>query len=99
MTKKIINAFHPDFVKTHMPEFLSQIRTNEARAKASHTLTTFVEKRRVEKPSHGSVYGISSKPISAFPKKLVMHRKGREMTIPEIHNELADMLNKKRANK
>ena len=23
---KIINAFHPDYVKTHMPQFLSSIR-------------------------------------------------------------------------
>jgi hypothetical protein len=99
MTKEIINAFHPDFVKTHMPEFLTKIRTDESRAKSSHSLTTYVEKRRVDKPSHGSVYGMSNKPISAFPKKLVMHRKGREMTMPEIHNELAEMLNKKKEKK
>jgi len=30
----IINAFHPDYVKTHMPEFLSSIRI-EAKMKAN----------------------------------------------------------------
>lgn len=27
MTNQTINAFHPDYVKTYMPEFLSTIRT------------------------------------------------------------------------
>lgn len=30
----IVNAFHPNFVKTHMPEFLTTVKTDDRQSQA-----------------------------------------------------------------
>ena len=59
-----INAFHPAYVATHMPEFLTNLRTESRQTKAGQTLTQYVDKTRETKPSHGTLFGISSKVTS-----------------------------------
>lgn len=76
---KIINAFHPDYVKTHMPDFLNEFRTADARRQAAETLSDYVTEKRKAKPSHGQIAGLDKKhretipnqkfqDIAAFPK-------------------------------
>jgi hypothetical protein len=98
----MINAFHPDFVKTHMPTFLNEFRTHEARRQAAETLSEYVTTKRKTKPSHGQVTGISKaqretvpnqkfQDISAFPKTRESQkslRRGAKMTVAEIAKEL-----------
>ena len=79
MQPEIINAFHPDFVKTHMPEFLSSVRTNNVKEEAGKNVTKYIEKRRKTQPSHGTVFGLSDKETSIKPVKMMttpshMHR-------------------------
>lgn len=57
----IINAFHPDYVKTHMPEFLSNIRTDESQ-KANGSIAGGKAKATRESVNKGAFT------ISAFPK-------------------------------
>jgi hypothetical protein len=73
----LINAFHPDYIKTHEPKFMDEFRTHEARRAAAETLTKYVEKKRKKNPLHGFVHGIK-KPI----------KEGRAMTMLEVHNEM-----------
>lgn len=96
--KPVINAFHPDYVKVHEPNFMKDFRTHEANRQASTTLTEYVEKTRKTKPSHGTLYGISKKVVplhASRPKEMMSRKRGREMTMLEISNELADRLKKK----
>lgn len=57
----IINAFHPDYVKTYMPEFLSSIRTEETQ-KANGIIAGGKAKATREAVSKGAFT------ISQFPK-------------------------------
>lgn len=59
-----INAFHPDYVKTYMPNFLTDIRVESRQTKNGQTLSQYVDKTRKTKPSHGTVFGISNKVVS-----------------------------------
>jgi len=98
MSKPVINAFHPDYMKTHEPNFMKEFRTHEANRQAAASLTNYVEKLRKKKPSHGTLYGISKKvlPVHATrPKEMMSHKKGREMTMAEVTNELIDKLKRK----
>lgn len=61
---KIVNAFHPDYVKTYMPGFLTDIRVESRQTKAGQTLSKYVDKTREKKPSHGTLFGISDKLVS-----------------------------------
>jgi hypothetical protein len=97
-----INAFHPDYIKTHMPDFTKEFRTHEARRQAAETLSEYVTTKRKTKPSHGSVTGISKaqretepnqkfKDIAAFPKTRESQkslRRGAKMTVAEVAQEL-----------
>lgn len=56
-----INAFHKDYVKTYMPEFLSTIRSESA---AKSNGENFGSKSRATRESDGK----SVKTITAFPK-------------------------------
>lgn len=98
-----VNAFHKDYVKTHMPEFLTGIRTESRQTKAGQTLASYVEKKRETTPSHGTVHGISKKVIPAHmnrPKEMmkrkpIQTKAQQSMTMQEVTNELIDMLKKK----
>ena len=95
---KVINAFHPDYIKVHHPNFMKEFRTHEANRQAAATLSEYVEKTRKKKPSHGTLYGISKKVIPlahSRPKEMMGYKKGKEMTMLEISNELIDRLKKK----
>lgn len=96
--KEVINAFHPDYMKVHQPNFLKEFRTHEANRQAAATLSGYVEKTRKKKPSHGTLYGISNKVTPAHmsrPKEMMSYKKGKAMTMIEISNELIDRLKKK----
>lgn len=96
--KQVINAFHPDYMKVHEPNFMKEFRTHEANRQAAATLSGYVEKTRKKKPSHGTLYGISNKvtPLHmSRPKEMMSHKKGREMTMIEITNDLIDRLKRK----
>lgn len=57
-----MNAFHPDYVKTYMPEFLSSIRLEEQQRKNGEK---FGSKSRVTRES---VHGKTVNTINVFPK-------------------------------
>jgi len=73
-----INAFHPDFMKTYMPDFMKDFRTHEANRQAAAAVSSYVTKKRRTTPSHGTVFGISEK-VKAVTAPAHMHRpKSRE---------------------
>lgn len=76
-----INAFHPDYVKTYMKEFIADIRGENKSKEASKNLSKYVTKKKKTSPSHGTIFGIS--------KPAHVHRP--KQTMLEIHNELIDM--------
>lgn len=69
----VINAFHPDYVKTHMPEFLTTLRTESRQTAAGQTLTNYVEETRKQKPMHGTLSGISNKHVSMKPLEFMYY--------------------------
>ena len=73
----VINAFHKDYVKTYMPDFLSEIRTDSRQTKAGRALSTYIDKLRETKPTHGTVFGLSEKSVSVVPMQM-MDTKPRE---------------------
>jgi hypothetical protein len=101
----MINAFHPEYVQTHMPTFMDTFRTHDARREAAEALSQYVTKKRRTKPSHGSLPGISKaqretvpnqqfQDISAFPKtrrreSMKSLVAGKKMTLAEVAAELA----------
>lgn len=98
----MINAFHPDFVKTHMPEFITAVKTEDRQSQAGKTLSGYVTEKRKTTPSHGQVTGVSKKQretvpnqnfqdIAAFPKTRETQkslRRGAKMTVAEVRQEL-----------
>lgn len=70
----IINAFHPAYVETHMPEFLSDLHVQSRMTKNGQALTQYIEKVREERPSIGTVFGISKKVTSVEPKQMMRTR-------------------------
>jgi len=68
-----INAFHPSYVATHMPEFLTTLRIESRQTKAGHTLSQYVDKARETNPNHGTLFGISDK-VTGGTVPLHMHR-------------------------
>lgn len=58
----MINAFHPDYVKTYMPEFMSTIR-KESEQQANGT-----KFGALSRASRESVQGKTVNTITAFPK-------------------------------
>lgn len=100
--EKIINAFHPDFMKTHMPNFMNEFRTADARRQAAETLSGYVTEKRKVTPSHGKIEGLSKvqrettpnqkfQDIAAFPKTRESQkslRQGADMPIADVAKEL-----------
>ena len=58
----IINAFHKDYIKTHMPQFLSKLKSDSE--KEATGSTSGVKSRAVRE----SVYGKNVDSINVFPK-------------------------------
>lgn len=69
----MINAFHPDYIKTHEPNFMKDFRTHEANRNAAAAVSNYVTKKRRTTPSHGTVFGISEK-VKAVTAPAHMHR-------------------------
>lgn len=65
MTQPTINAFHPEYVKTYMPEFLTGMQQDAQRTEAAKTLSKHVTEKRKTNPLHGFVHGVSkaAKPL------------------------------------
>ena len=59
----MINAFHPDYMKTHEPRFMDSFRTVEANRKAAETLAKHVAKKRKADPTYGYVHGVTKIPL------------------------------------
>ena len=66
-----VNAFHPDYVKTYMPNFLKDIKIDSAYNQKGQELSGHVERIRKTKPSHGTVFGISDTAVSVSPKEMM----------------------------
>jgi hypothetical protein len=58
----IVNAFHPDYIKTHMPQFLSKLKSDSEREATGSTSGT--KSRSVRE----SVHGKNVDSINVFPK-------------------------------
>jgi hypothetical protein len=70
----LINAFHPDYVKTHMPQFMTDVRTSARQEEAGKSVSNYLDKRRETEPSHGTLFGISDKEASMSPKEMMLKR-------------------------
>jgi hypothetical protein len=94
-----VNAFHPEYMKTHEPHFMKDFRTHEANRQAAAAVSSYVTKQRKVKPSHGTVFGISEK-VKAVTAPAHMHRRKspintkaeQKKTMNEVRNELIDKL-------
>ena len=92
----IINAFHKDFVKTYMPEFLSALKYDDQRNASSKTLTKHTDTKRKEKPTHGTVFGMGVIPAHILrPANKGVRVAEKKMTMAEVSNDLADLKKKK----
>jgi len=84
---EVINAFHPDYVKTYMPNFMTDIRTESRQTKNGQMLSQYVDNTRKTKPSHGTVFGISNK-VTSVTVPSHMHRAKIKMvstSVTEFH--------------
>ena len=78
-----INAFHPDYMKTHEPNFWG---TAVADASRSKTMSSIVSATRQKNPSHGTFLGISNKVTGVDLKPLdflVYSRAGTAKVAPK----------------
>jgi hypothetical protein len=76
----VINAFHPDYVKTHMPEFMAHVKQQNKYEISSQNMANLTVRKRIQsvkKPLH------------------VMRAPERDMTMAEVMDELAEMKRKK----
>lgn len=85
MNNEIVNAFHPDFVRTHMPEFMAHIKQQNKHELASQSMANLTIKKRIEgvkKPLH----------VMRAPEKLhIKSKENQNMTMAEVMNELAEI--------
>lgn len=70
----IINAFHPAYVATHMPEFMTKMRNESTQAENGRM---YGARSKVQRES---VHGTSVNTISAFPKTQRVSLAQREIT-------------------
>lgn len=92
----IINAFHPDFVKTHMKEFTASISVQNKHQISSQKMAEYTEELRKTNPTHGTIQGIS-KPlhVNRAPPSVGPRVKDRNMTMAQVMDELAEIRQKK----
>ena len=62
MNKETINAFHPKYIETYMPNFMTKVRT-EAAQKANGVKSGIIA--RAARESDGRA---NTSPLSSFPK-------------------------------
>lgn len=87
-----VNAFHPDYMKTHEPKFMDAFRTHEARRAAADTLSKHVTEKRKTNPAHGYVHGVSKIPLEMKPF-YIYAKAGMPKTRSQI---MSDVVAKKR---
>jgi hypothetical protein len=83
-TNQIVNAFHKDFVKTHMPEFLAHVKQQNKYELASQSMANLTIKKRTQDktiPLH----------VMRAPKRKI----GKDMTMAQVMDELAEIKQKK----
>jgi hypothetical protein len=84
----VINAFHPDYVKTHMPEFMAHIKQQNKHELSSQSMASLTIKKRTQDktiPLH----------VMRAPKRKI----GKDMTMAQVMDELAEMKQKKLSTK
>lgn len=82
-----MNAFHPLYVQTYMPEFLSSLRMESRQTAAGQSLSKHVEKVRETTPSHGTIHGISNKVLPLHqmrPKEMMQPKKTKSQIMSEF---------------
>lgn len=55
-SNEIINAFHPDYCKTHMKDFIASIMVQNKHKKSSHHMAEYTEELRKTNPSLGTIH-------------------------------------------
>ena len=65
-----MNAFHPEFIKTHYPDLM---KDHIQSSKNSLAMTQHVEKKRLEKPNHGTISGFSHTKEILLPKTFAVY--------------------------
>ena len=65
-----MNAFHKDFIKTHYPDLM---KDHIQSSKNSLAMTQYVEKKRLEKPHHGTIQGVTKNPQMLMPKTFAVY--------------------------
>lgn len=56
----VINAFHPDYMKTYAPRFLDDLRTHQASREQSVKQSKVVERERSSGKSPGTIHHMGS---------------------------------------
>jgi hypothetical protein len=56
----IINAFHPDYMKTHEPDFMRDLRTNQANREQSAKQSKVIDRERAAGKSPGTILHMGS---------------------------------------
>lgn len=93
----VINAFHPDYVKTHMPEFVTSIRTTSMQQEAGRNVGKYLDNRRKDDPAHGTMFGLSKdKDPSIDPKELMVTHRPPHMHRPTRSQLMSSIVAKKR---
>lgn len=52
----VINAFHPDYVKTYMKDFTDSIKMQNKHKMSSHHMAEYTEELRKTNPSLGTIH-------------------------------------------
>lgn len=101
----VINAFHKDFCKTYMPEFLDSIRIQNKHKMSSHHMAEYTEELRKTNPALGTIHHLV-KPLHVMRAPEMMKKKKptprldeRNMTMAEIMDDLAVTKQKKLSTK
>jgi hypothetical protein len=86
----VINAFHPDYMKTHEPNFMKDLRTNQANREQSAKQSKVIDRERAAGKSPGTIHHMGSgKTGTILPAH--MHRKAPKkleiikLTVREFH--------------
>jgi len=73
---EIINAFHPDYCKTYMKEFLASIMVQNKHKKSSQMMAEYTEELRKTNPALGTIHHmvkplhVNRAPEMMRPKKM-----------------------------
>jgi hypothetical protein len=95
--KPVINAFHPDYVKTYMPQFVTSIRTASMQQESGRNVAKYLDNRRKDDPAHGTMFGLSKdKDVSIDPKELMLPPKPAHMHRPTRSQLMSSIVAKKR---